>query len=310
MGNAACAPLVSVVVPAYQQPEFLNEALESVRRQSFTDWEIIVVDDASGEEFVRRYVLPERSRLIVHKKRSGCAAATRNTGIRAARGKYIAFLDQDDIWLPDKLSVQVPALEARPDAAVAFCHCLLVDERLQPLPKQQPPMRSLGDPLREMLRHCFIKTPSTALVRREALEECGLCDESIVGASDWDLWIRIALRHEFIPVPATLVWYRTHQDMQTKQGDIMVVNRMKVCEKTLRWLEHERPECVPILRRRYNRILRRLGELRLKEGKFDEAVAAFRRAVQMRPWHLSTRLALCRAERAARRRFREGDVSH
>ena len=107
-------PVVSVIIAAYQAPNYLKQAIESVQSQTFRDYEIIVVDDCSGEEYTSQYYLPEEATLICHKERYGAPAAPRNTGIRAARGKYVAFLDHDDVWLPDKLAVQVQALEDNP----------------------------------------------------------------------------------------------------------------------------------------------------------------------------------------------------
>jgi glycosyltransferase involved in cell wall biosynthesis len=116
------AALVTVIIAAYQQPELLNQALESVARQSHPAIEILVVDDASGAEHTKRYRLPPNATLLVHPERRATAAVSRNLALRHAQGAYVTFLDQDDVYLPDKVGAQVALLERQPQAVLTFCH--------------------------------------------------------------------------------------------------------------------------------------------------------------------------------------------
>lgn len=284
--SSVTQPVVSVVIPAYGLPDYLNEAVESVCRQTFLDYEIIVVDDGSPEGVVERYKLPQTAQLIVHDHHGGAGAATRNTGLRAARGKYVAFLDQDDIWLPETLERQVEALERNPDIAIAFCHYTVVDENLTPLPVQRPPRRGVRDPLKKLISGCFIRTPSTVLVRRDAVEECGRFDESIVGGSDWDFYLRLARRHKFIAVPESLVLYRTHPRQMHKDEVVMRRAKFMVLEKALDWSRDERWGIRKAVRRSYCRLCRQTAQAQLARGQSEEARKSVLQAIRAWPWTL------------------------
>ncbi len=281
---ASSPPSVSVVVIAYRQPRLLNEALDSVRRQTFRDYELIAVDDDSGDECVGRYELPPGARMIRHPRRRAAAAATRNTGIRASRGRYVAFLDQDDAWLPEKLEAQVQMLEARPDAALVFCGHVATDERLVPLKRQPPAARLPADPVRALIRRNIITTPSSVLVRRSALDRCGLFDETIAGASDRDLWLRLAVRHPLMALPRGLTLYRMHPGQLHLREPYTRPGRLRFQEKTLAWAESERPDLVPDVRRSFARLLRRIAVILMRrEGRAREALEALERSRRLEP---------------------------
>jgi glycosyltransferase involved in cell wall biosynthesis len=278
-------PRVSVIIPAYGLPDYLNEAVRSVCAQTYKDYEIIVVDDCSGADTVARYHLPENARLICHEKRFGAAAAGRNTGLRAASGDYAAFLDQDDFWLPEKLAIQVNALEQQRHAGLAFCHYHEVDKSLHPLPKQRTARKRVRDPLKKMITGCFIRTPSTVLARMSAVRECGMFDESVLGVSDWDFYLRLARRYPFVAIPKSLVLYRMHPEQLHKNAAVMRSGTLRVMDKTLEWARNERPALQRWVERFYGRILRKIGRSQLCD-KHDTslALATLRRARRMRPW--------------------------
>lgn len=283
--HATSKPMVSVVIPAYGLPDYLNEAVRSVLEQTFTDYEIIVVDDCSPEGVVGAYQLPAEARLIVHEERHGAASATRNSGLRVARGKYVAFLDQDDIWLPEKLAKHVEAMEKSPDAGLSFSHYTTVDEKLTPLPDQRPPRRYVRDPLRKLLSGCFIRTPSAVVIRRDVLEKCGLFDESILGASDWDCYLRIAREHSFLAIPERLILYRMHPSQLHKNHEMMRGAKYKIMEKTLAWARSERASVLSTVRQRYSRILRQAAKAQIAGGDPDGAVATLKQAIGIWPWN-------------------------
>ena len=244
------APTVSVIIPSHRDPHFANQAVASVLRQTFTDYEIIVVDDGSGDDVVSGYRFPAPVRLIRRAANSGGPAAPRNDGIRAARGRYVAFLDVDDLWLSEKLAAQVAVLEACPDVGATFCHYLEVNEAQRPLAKQRPPARIGGDAMRQMLISCIIRTPSQVLVRRSLLEAAGGFDEGMRRAEDWDLWLRLAGITGFHADPACAVLYRRHPGQLTGERLGMHLGDIAVLEKTRGWCGERRADLLPLLRSR------------------------------------------------------------
>jgi len=169
-------PTVSVVIPAYNAERYIGETLESVLAQTYRDFEVVVVDDGSTDgtrEIVRGYGEPVR---LVEQPNSGPAAA-RNRGVREARGEFIAFIDADDLWLPEKLALQVPLFDDE-EVGLVSCRVQLVDGSGRPHPTYEREKVS-GWAFEKLLEGNFIGT-STVVARREALEGAGLFPEDLV----------------------------------------------------------------------------------------------------------------------------------
>ena len=238
-------PLVSVVIPAYESPDYLNQAIRSVCDQTWTDYELIVVDDGSTDECVARYELPKTARLIRHESNRGAGAA-RNTGIRAGKGDYVALLDHDDVWLPGKLEAQVAILEANPDASLAYCRCTTVDDKLNPKSDTRWTEKSpSADPLRQFLDGWGpIRSCSAILVRRQAFDEVGLFDESLTGTDDYQFYMRLALTHRFAYDPEPLVLYRMHPGQYTRMLSRIGSSRIRMFADVLPQIKRNRPDLV------------------------------------------------------------------
>ncbi|MFQ5509847.1 MAG: glycosyltransferase family 2 protein [Leptospirillia bacterium] len=209
-------PRISVIIPAYNRAATIRRALDSVLAQTLGDFELIVVDDASTDDTV---VLVEsfsdpRIRLLRHATNRRAAAA-RNTGIRAARGRYLAFLDSDDEWLPDKLEVQLAALEAAPMEVMASCTGCEIVRNGETFPKV--PVHTSH---RRLLMGCDLSPGSTLMVRREVFDRVGLNDEAFYRYEDWDWMLRYAmqLRIDLLPQPLC----RVYRDGGHPQGAPMV----------------------------------------------------------------------------------------
>jgi glycosyltransferase involved in cell wall biosynthesis len=215
-------PTVSVVIPCYNGERFVRDAIDSVLGQTRTDLEVIVVDDGSTDDsprMVEALLSDPRVRLLRHGSNKGIAAA-RNTGIAAACGEYIAFLDQDDLWLSNKLQVQVPLLEdGPPDLGLVFSDAIVATEdgvRLGLVHAGEMP-RGLNDFSRERLvrslfLHNFI-TLVTALVRKSSVEQLGGFDETIRGgADDYEFCMRLVSRYRVMVTGEPLAVRRVHGD--------------------------------------------------------------------------------------------------
>ena len=201
---------VSIIIPTYNRAHLLGRAIQSVLTQTYQDFELIIVDDGSTDntEKVVESFKDERIRYIRHKENKGGAAA-RNTGIKAAKGEYIAFQDSDDVWLPEKLEKQMKLFEtAAPEVGVVYTGC----QRLKNNKKSYSPPPQVaqkeGDIFYDLLKWNFITMPSV-LVKRECFEKAGMFDENLPRLQDWELFIRISKVYRFkcIDEPLVISYY-------------------------------------------------------------------------------------------------------
>jgi len=200
------SPYVSVVIPTYNRATLLGRSIKSVLNQTFQDFEIIVVDDASADktEEVVLSIGDPRIQYLKHETNRGGAAA-RNTGIKAAKGEFIAFQDSDDEWLSDKLEKQVKILaNAPPNVGVVYTGFW----RIQGDNKEYIPGPAIqikeGNIYRELLKENFVTTQAV-LAKKECFQQAGVFDETLPRLQDWELFLRIAKHFEFRYVPEPLV---------------------------------------------------------------------------------------------------------
>jgi colanic acid/amylovoran biosynthesis glycosyltransferase len=200
-------PIVSVVIPARNRERLVARAVSSVLAQSFGDLELIVVDDGSTDRTAEAAASTgdSRVRVLGHPTSRGAQAA-RNTGVAAARGEFVAFLDSDDEWLPDKLACHVVALEQAPAevaATIDSCRQRFPDGRERELAP-----RVSGDAYASLL--AYPGAPFILVVRRSCLERIGPLDEAIISYQEWDLYIRLARHYQLQLLPRALTIYHSH----------------------------------------------------------------------------------------------------
>src|SRR5437879_1495651 len=203
-------PEVSVVIAAYNHARWLGQAIDDVQRQTFCDWELVVVDDGSTDStraVVARYEGDPRVHYLFQPNQERSAA--RNRGIAATSGRLLAFLDADDRWVPDKLAKQVAALAASPEAAFCYTPARFVDGSGAPLATRKPPRSVAGWIFPSLVRANLIILASV-VARRDRVEEVGGFDAAlpVYGCEDWDLWLRLARRHPVAVVDEELTLYR------------------------------------------------------------------------------------------------------
>ncbi|WP_161495003.1 glycosyltransferase family A protein [Caulobacter sp. BP25] len=221
--------LVSVVIPAYNAASTLDRTLKSVCDQTYAALEILVVDDGSQDEtaqIAHRWAARDGRVRLLTQPNSGVAAA-RNLGVAEAKGDLIAPVDADDLWAPEKIEKQLAALEALPEAALAYCWFALIDAHDKPIRGNSTPTYS-GDVLRHICRGNFIGNGSAPLIRKAAILEAGGYDSSLraqraQGCEDYLLYYRIARSHPFACVPEVLLGYRQTPDNMS--GDVLQMLR-------------------------------------------------------------------------------------
>ncbi len=257
-------PKVSVILPTYNRASYLDRAISSVLNQSYSDFELIIVDDASKdntEEVVKSFD-DERIIYIKNEKNLGGAGA-RNVGIRRAVGEYIAFQDSDDEWHPEKLKIQMEVFEkVEPDVAVvytAFVRKVGDKEFIVPPPSVK---KREGNIYRELLYHVnFVGTP-TAVVRKKAIERVGYFDERFPRLQDWDLFLRLAKHYRFKFIKKPLL---TAYDIP---GNIS--SNLDALIRALRLLLGKHYEEIRRDRKLISKFYQRLGEAFLSNKQYKE----------------------------------------
>ncbi len=235
-------PPVSVVIPAYNRAATIRAAIESVLRQTWTDFELLVVDDGSKDDTLAEAakVTDPRLRLIENPRNMGAAGA-RNTGIAEAKGTWIAFQDSDDEWLPEKLEKQMARLLAPgADYVGAYCGLLtlgLIGDRTEDrLRLRYVPDSAIaevdGDIVAPLLQANMIST-QTLVVRRDLILELGRFDEETTPIEDWDFVIRLAQRGTIAFVDEPLVHQRFSENSITRNTARRLRSRIRLVEKNI-----------------------------------------------------------------------------
>lgn len=208
-------PKVSIVIPTYNRAWLLRKAILSVLNQTYQDFEIIVVDDASNDNTIDviSALNDKRIKYIRNEYNKGEAGA-RNTGILNTNGQYIAFLDDDDEWLPKKLELQVNKFENSPQK-VGLIYTGIIRYHYKEnklIRKNQSIPLHKGEMYHILMKRNIIGPPSCVLIRRKCMEKIGLFDSAIAYGLDYDYWIRISKHFDFKYLSEPLVKYRVHEN--------------------------------------------------------------------------------------------------
>ncbi len=203
--------MISVVIPVYNRLEQVTTAIQSVFAQSYSDFELIVVDDGSTEDLSSvKFLVESSGHIFIRTKNMGVSHA-RNTGVRNSSGKYLAFLDSDDEWLPEKLKTQYDYLSNHPEIRICQCEEKWIRNGKFVNPKLIHKKPS-GYIFLESLELCLI-SPSSVMLERVLFEEVGGFNERLVVCEDYDLWLRITKDYDVTTLSEQLVVkYGGHED--------------------------------------------------------------------------------------------------
>ena len=215
MSGGPAGDLVSVVIATYNMGHYLPEAVRSVLAQSYLNVNVQIVDDGSTDDtptIVRQW--DDHPRVRMHRQSNAGQAHAKNQGIALSRGDFIAFLDADDVWLPEKLARQMPLFTRRPEVGVVYSGYERMDGEGRPLPKGSTHMHR-GRVSGALLIENFVPFPS-AVVRRECLERHGAFDETLGMGIDYDLWLRLSAHCQFDFIAEPTVRYRIWPGQMSK----------------------------------------------------------------------------------------------
>lgn len=273
--------LISVVIPTHNRSLMLNRAIESVLKQTYSNLEIIIVDDASTDDTERLVLQYEDPRISYIKiKDSKGANFARNTGVRSSNGEYVAFLDDDDIWFPNKLFLQVQMLKKNSKLGLVYTGIEVVTEGEDIRYSIKPKFN--GDISKNILIDNCIGTTSTVVLRRKIFEKAGGFDEKLPQLQDYDLWIRVAQICEVDFISDNLIYYYVHQSIRqlTSSAD-KNKSAIEYIDKKYAHLINELP--LKLQRKRFCQRYNAMGKRLMKSGNSVKARSLFIKSFRSSP---------------------------
>ncbi|MBD2345357.1 glycosyltransferase family 2 protein [Anabaena subtropica] len=261
-------PKVSIVIPAYNAMAYLPTTLETVFQQTFTDFEILIINDGSSDNIIDWVSSLTDSRIrLITQENQGLTGA-HNTGVIEAKGEYIAFLDADDLWEPSKLEKQVSYLDKNPEVGLVDTWVMLIDEdgiSTGTVLKTN----AEGNVWQQIIQCPTVVCGSSPLVRNSCFQKVGLFDPEMGGSSDWDMWIRIAYRYAFGLIKEPLTLYRQHRSSMSKNCDRVFRENQSVIEKTFKSVP---PELQKLKQRAYALVYLYLAWRALDNRNYEQAL--------------------------------------
>lgn len=238
--------LVSVILPSYNHELFIDECINSVLQQTFQDFEIIITDDASTDGTVakiEKYKDP-RIKLFRHSANQGASVASNNCLIHS-QGRYIAMMSSDDVWMPEKLEVQVEYLSSHCDTAAVFGKVIWIDEKSEPITDPNFPFynvfevnnRSRFEWLNFFFYYGNCLCHPSSLIRRECYEEVGWLNQAMANLPDFDLWVRLCMKYDIYVLDQKLIKFRRLQ-MEANASGETTANRIRTRYEYLHILDH------------------------------------------------------------------------
>jgi glycosyltransferase involved in cell wall biosynthesis len=286
------SPVFSVVIPTYNQADLLRTALASVLNQTFTDFDVWVVNNYSTDHTVEVANSFGDSRInVIDFSNQGIIGAGRNVGIKASKGELVAFLDSDDSWHPGKLQAVSTAISNNPEADV-FCHAQMVFRDGNPVEKTEfgTPNGYDGSLFDYWLRHGNRLTPSAAVVSRRCLESAeGFSeDPTLVTVEDSDLWLRLSKTCEFVFIPEVLGDYNLHPGSSSANVETHLKAALALIDRHWAGYEPEGKLSSRSMALRHQQANVHFGAARQyqRAGSFKKPLVHFTKALMLYPLHL------------------------
>jgi len=223
-------PIVSVIIPTFNRGWVIREAIDSVLNQTFGSFELIVVDDGSTDN--THDILAEyKDRITLIKQRNRGVSAARNRGMDVASGRFMAFLDSDDLWLPQKLSRQIAFFESNPAALICQTEETWIRDGVRVNPGKRH--HKVSGMIFEPSLHLCLVSPSAVMLKRSLFDEVGFFDESLPACEDYDMWLRVGYKHPIFLIDTPLIIKRGGHTDQLSKNPGLDKYRIKALKKIL-----------------------------------------------------------------------------
>ncbi len=273
---------VSVIIPTYNSAEYITEALDSVFAQTYKNYEVIVIDDGSTDN-TKDVLKPYMSRIKYIYKENGGVSSARNVGIKNAEGEYIAFLDSDDIWLPEKLERQIERFNSEPDLGLVYSNCIRFSENGIEQSSRKVKKYLEGDIFAKILEGYVLPT-STVIAKKLCFDEVGYFDERFSVSEDYDMWLRISRFFKIGYVKGPLVKYRirTSSIIRSTKIDSLFNAKKAVIEKNIEYLDKTFNK-EKFLKNRLFRLHFKWGIEFFTKSYYKEAKEHFVKAIKYKP---------------------------
>ncbi len=274
-------PTVSVIIHTYNNEKFIAETIESVLNQTYKDYEIIIVDDGSVDG-TRDALSPYKQKIRYHYKENGGIASAKNTGISLSEAEFVAFLDHDDLWVSDKLQLQMECFKENPQVGLVYAQYTSFRDSKEL--RTKPEKGYSGWIFKELLAKSFIQT-STVVVKKECLNAVGPYDESFSLGDEYDMFLRISKKFQCGFVDKGLTRYRVH-DTNASNNDFLFDNEnLGVYKKIYDNFTDLDAEEKKILRKRIARYSMKVAEGLNSQGKLDESKKYQKEALRYLPFY-------------------------
>ena len=224
-------PTISVIIPAYNAERTIVKTIQSVLQQTFSDFEIIAIDDGCTDRTLELLQNIEDNRLKTFSYKNGGLPVARNRGITRATGEFISFIDADDLWTPNKLELQLAALQQNSMAGVAYSWTAYFMDGQEESIFPYKPVFFEGNVYDKLLVNNIVSNGSNILVRKQAIESVGKFETTLKSCEDWDFYIRLAAKWHFALVPKHQILYRQSSNAMTSKVEVMEQEALRVIER-------------------------------------------------------------------------------
>jgi glycosyltransferase involved in cell wall biosynthesis len=272
---------VSIILTCYNGQNWIKETIESVIEQTFEDFQLIIVNDGSiddSEKIIKPFLFDPRITYFYQPNRG--IPGARNAGLNRAIGKYICILDQDDLWLNNKLERQVHYLNRHPQSGMVYANAYHIDEDGNIFGLRNPP--DTGDQ-KKTIEKLIVKGNFmpivTAMIRRKCFDQVGFFDEQLYGCDDYDFWLRLASQFDFGFIKAPLAKLRYHHE-SSWHSEKMFIDRLSIAQK----IKHLYPDKGNLIRKNRARVFYDYGHFFSDKLKKKQAAKMFLISILINPF--------------------------